>query len=126
MTAAMTHNELAKLFADEDAAREHLEQLRWANGIVCPHCGVKEQATKLSRVKAARPARKGVYKCRACRKQFTVTVGTIFHKSHIPLNKWLHVFHLVCFKQKGHQRPPDSPHDRRQLQERVVYGSPYP
>lgn len=102
MATTMTHNELARLFADEDAAREHLEKLRWANGIVCPHCGVKDQATKLEpREDSKRPVRKGVYKCRACRKQFTVTVGTIFHRSHIPLNVWLHVFHLVCSSKKG-------------------------
>jgi transposase-like protein len=102
MTTTKTHNELARLFADEDAAREHLENLRWANGVVCPHCGVKDQATKLQPKEGSkRPARKGVWKCRACRKQFTVTVGTIFEASHIPLNKWLHVFHLVCSSKKG-------------------------
>ena len=48
-----------------------------------------------------RPVRKGVYKCKACRKQFTVTVGTIFEDSHIPLNKWLMAINLLCSSKKG-------------------------
>lgn len=98
----MTHDELQKLFSDADAAREHLEELRWANGVVCPHCGTKDQATKLQPKEGSkRPARKGVWKCKACRKQFTVTVGTIFEASHIPLNKWLHAIHLMNSSKKG-------------------------
>ena len=64
----------------EDQAREYLESLRWPNGPACPHCG-SENAVKLNG-KAARP---GVVQCRDCRKQGTVTVNTIFHRSHIPL-----------------------------------------
>lgn len=102
MTPTPTHNELQKLFSDSDTAREHLEQLRWANGVICPHCGVKDQATKLQPKEGSkRPARKGVWKCRACRKQFTVTVGTIFEASHIPLNKWFHAIHLMNSSKKG-------------------------
>src|SRR4051794_20367095 len=73
-------------YADDAAARTFLEQARWPNGPVCPHCGSKE-VTKLEG-KATRP---GVYKCKAkaCRKQFTVTVGTIFEASHIKLRFWV-------------------------------------
>jgi transposase-like protein len=102
MTPTTLHDELQKLFADADLARDYLERLRWANGVICPHCGVKDQATKLQPKEGSkRPARKGVYKCKACRKQFTVTVGTIFEDSKIPLNKWMHVYHLVCSSKKG-------------------------
>jgi transposase-like protein len=80
----------------EDEARETLEKIRWPQGPVCPHC-LKKNVTALQG-KATRP---GVYKCRDCRKQFTVTVGTIFHKSHIPLKTWLIAFHLLCSSKKG-------------------------
>lgn len=96
------HNNLAKLFADEDAAREHIEQLRWGNGVICPHCGVKDNAYKLTAKEGSKtPVRKGVWKCGACRKQFTVTVGTIFEKSRIPLNVWFHAIHLMASSKKG-------------------------
>ena len=79
----MTFAKACKL--TEDQARQHLESLRWPNGAICVHCG-SENVCRLDG-KATRP---GVYKCRerGCRKQFTVTVGTIFERSHIPLNKW--------------------------------------
>lgn len=94
-------------FQDEDKAREHLEALRWPNGPVCPHCGVEGIAYKIeakpTRNKAGkeRPARKGLYKCRDCRKQFTVTVGTVFERSKIPLTKWLMATYLMCASKKG-------------------------
>src|SRR3954469_10451029 len=91
-----------KQFQDEDAAREHLEKLLWKNGPVCPHCGVTENIYKLESDKeTTNKLRKGVYKCGGCRKQFTVTVGTIFEDSHIPLHKWLLAFHLMCSSKKG-------------------------
>lgn len=102
MSNTALHDELQKLFADPDLAREHIEKLRWADGVVCPHCGTNDEYTKLEPREGSKAAvRKGVYKCNACRKQFTVTVGTIFEDSKIPLNKWLHVFHLVCSSKKG-------------------------
>lgn len=80
----------------EDQAREYLESLRWPNGPVCAHCG-SDNAGKLNG-KATRP---GVYKCRDCRKQFTVTVGTIFHRSHIDLRTWVMAFCIICASKKG-------------------------
>ena len=68
-----------------------------AHGIVCPHCGVLEQAT-LMKGKSHRP---GLYQCNACRKPFTVTVGTLYERSHIPLNKWLMATHLLMASKKG-------------------------
>src|SRR5437660_1568619 len=93
---------LSKLFADEDAAREFLEQKRWPNGPVCPHCGSCDGAYKLEpKAEAKTHVRPGVYKCKACRKQYTVRVGTIFEDSHIPLCKWLMAFHLMTSSKKG-------------------------
>jgi transposase-like protein len=95
---------LKKQYQDEDAAREHLEKLLWPSGPYCPHCGVIENIYKLESkpdTKTENKLRKGVYKCGGCRKQFTVTVGTIFEDSHIPLHKWLLAFHLMCSSKKG-------------------------
>src|SRR5262245_50528700 len=90
---------LGKHFSDEDGAREMLESLRWPNGATCPHCGGADPY-KLT-PKAGSSTRKGVWKCRACRKQFTVTVGTIFESSHIPISKWLLAIHLLSASKKG-------------------------
>jgi transposase-like protein len=84
---------------DDAEARAYLEGLRWPDGPVCPHCGA-DKPYRLSR-KPGSKMRRGVLKCRSCRKQFTVTVGTIFEDSHIPLNKWLMAIHLLCASKKG-------------------------
>jgi transposase-like protein len=88
---------LAKYFSDEDKAREFLEAIRWPDGPICPHCGEVGNAYKLQG-KSTRP---GLWKCKGCRKPFTVTVGTIFADSHIPLSKWLLAYHLLCASKKG-------------------------
>jgi len=88
---------LAKYFSDEDKAREFLEAIRWPDGPVCPHCGVIGEAYKLQ----GNSTRPGLWKCKGCRKPFTVTVGTIFADSHIPLSKWLLAYHLLCASKKG-------------------------
>ena len=84
-------------FQDADKAREYLEALRWANGVVCPHCGSLGAHYKLQG-KSTRP---GVYKCVDCSDQFTVTVGTVFERSKIALNIWLQAVHLMCASKKG-------------------------
>lgn len=99
MNKSFTFTERAELFNNEDAAREFLERRRWPNGAVCPHCK-SEGAYKLT-PKEGSSTRKGLWKCKACRKQFTVKVGTIFEDSHIPLSKWLHAIHLLCTSKKG-------------------------
>ena len=86
---------------DKDQAREYLEKLRWPNGPACPHCGSVTVYSLKAKADSKRPVRKGVYKCKDCRKQFTVTVGTIFEGSHIPLNKWLMAVALMCSSKKG-------------------------
>lgn len=93
---------LAKCFSDEDAARELLEEMRWGKGgAVCPKCGGDNPYKLTPKATSTKPGRKGLYKCRACRKQFTVTVGTIFEDSHIPISKWLLGIHLICASKKG-------------------------
>jgi transposase-like protein len=85
------------IFTNEAKAREHLEATRWPHGPECPHCGVVDQATQLHG-KAHRP---GVYECRACRTQFTATVGTVFERSKVPLNKWMLASFLMASSKKG-------------------------
>jgi transposase-like protein len=89
----------AVAFKNQDKAREYLERLRWPNGVVCPHCGTIGEHYQLDG-KAHRP---GLWKCREknCREQFSVTVGTVFERSHVPLSKWLMAVHLMCSSKKG-------------------------
>ena len=85
------------IFHNEDKARAYLESLRWPDGPICPHCGVINEATHLQGAKH----RPGVWKCNACKKQFTVTVGTVFERSHVPIHTWLYATHLLCASKKG-------------------------
>jgi transposase-like protein len=87
---------LDERFTDRLSAADYLESVRWPNGPVCPHCGEAEKRHYKLPNKTRR-----LWKCAACRKQFTVTVGTIFESSHIPLNKWLLAFYLLCSSKKG-------------------------
>ena len=87
---------------DENKARRLLEGVRWPDGPICPHCLVigghyRVKARKGSR----RPVRPGVWKCRDCRKQFTVTVGTVFQGSKIPLRKWLIAIYFICSSERA-------------------------
>lgn len=85
------------IFHDETKAREWLEARLWKNGPICPHCGTVDKAT-LMQGKTTRP---GLYQCNACRKPFTVTVGTLYERSKVPLNKWLAATHLMMASKKG-------------------------
>jgi len=84
-------------FKDDDKARQYLESLRWPNGPVCPHCGSTAEHYQLEG-KAHRP---GLWKCKDCREQFSVTVGTVFESSKVPLSKWLQAVFLLCSSKKG-------------------------
>jgi transposase-like protein len=84
-------------FTDDNKAREYLEHLRWPNGVTCPHCGVIGEHYQLEG-KAHRP---GLWKCKDCREQFSVTVGTVFERSKISLSKWLTAVYLLCSSKKG-------------------------
>src|SRR5579863_9719814 len=89
-------------YQSEEDAREYLESILWPEGPVCTGCGEVNNATRLQREAGSDThGRIGLYQCRGCRKQFTVTVGTIFEDSHIPLQKWLIAIHLMCSSKKG-------------------------
>ncbi|APV50230.1 IS1595 family transposase [Betaproteobacteria bacterium GR16-43] len=85
-------------FKSAAAAREYLERLRWPDGAVCPHCGSVSKDHYELNGSAHRP---GVWKCKDCREQFTVTVGTVFERSKVALNVWLQAVHLLCSSKKG-------------------------
>ncbi len=87
----------APRFKTDEAAREHLESLRWPQGPVCPHCGGADRQSRLEG-KSHRP---GLLFCGHCRAQYTVTVGTVFEDSKIPLHKWVLATHLLCASKKG-------------------------
>jgi transposase-like protein len=98
----MNLKSIAQHFSDSEAARTFLESQRWPDGAICPFCGLIGEAYRLKpKENSKTPVRPGVWKCGGCRKQFTVTVGTIFEDSHIPLNTWLMAIHLVCASKKG-------------------------
>ena len=84
-----------QLYPDAEAARLYFEARRWPNGPVCPHCDSGEQITKRG------GKRTGYYRCRECDKEFTVRTGTIFERSHVPLNKWLYAMYIVVTVRKG-------------------------
>ena len=92
---------LAQEYSDPEKARNLLETLRWPNGPVCPHCKAEKPYALTPKTESRRPGRKGLYKCRECRKQFTVTVGTIFEDSHIPISKWLMAIFILCSSKKA-------------------------
>ena len=89
-----------KHFNDESSARKYLENLRWPNGPVCAHCGGTERIYPVT-ARKERKIREGLYKCGDCDQQFTVTVGTVFESSKVPLHKWLRATHLMCASKKG-------------------------
>jgi transposase-like protein len=87
------------IFQDVNKAREHLEAQRWPDGPVCPHCGnVDQERVTAMKGSAHRP---GLYNCMECRRQFSVTVGTVFERSKIALNKWLLATFLITSSKKG-------------------------
>lgn len=92
----------ATFFQDEAAAYEKLESLLWSEGPECPHCGLVNDASRIP-ANPEKKIRHGLYRCNAreCRKQFTVTVGTVFESSHIPLHKWLQAAYLINSSKKG-------------------------
>src|SRR6202040_755546 len=97
----MSANLQNPIFTDEAKAREWLEARIWPNGPTCPHCGNADQA-RLTAMHGAEH-RAGLYQCNEpeCREQFTVTVGTVFERSKIPLTKWLAALFLMTASKKG-------------------------
>jgi transposase-like protein len=86
-----------KRFRDEQAAYDWVEAHLWPDGPVCPRCGTLGRSTKLG----GKSTRIGVYKCKDCRKPFTVKVGTVFEDSHIPMRMWLQAIALLAASKKG-------------------------
>jgi len=82
---------------DEATAFAYVEARLWPNGATCPHCGVVGEASRST----GKTTRMGLWNCRACRKPFTVRMGTLFESSHVPLHIWLQVMYLVCSSKKG-------------------------
>lgn len=86
-------------FHTEEAALEYVEAHLWPNGPVCPHC-TNTDAARIGRLQG-KTTRPGLRKCYACRKPFTVRMGTVFESSHAPLRIWLQVTYLICSSKKG-------------------------
>jgi transposase-like protein len=93
----MTCDLTTPAFTDEDKAREFLEASRWPDGPVCPFCGQLDTVSELGG-KSMGP---GWFHCSGCREKFTVRVGTLYERSHIPLHKWLLATHLIVSSKKG-------------------------
>jgi transposase-like protein len=87
----------AAAMQNDEAALAYLESVLWPDGPVCPHCGAADRIYALK----GKSTRLGLRKCGHCRKPFTVTVGTVFESSHVPLHKWVQAFHLLCCSKKG-------------------------
>ena len=102
MREAMNLAELAAVVSDEAKAFELVERMRWPDGPYCPHCGAVDRIYELRGVKDKKGrVRPGLKKCYACRKQFTVRVGTVFEASHVPLHLWFQAAFLMSSSKKG-------------------------
>lgn len=89
------------IFQDEDKARKALEAVRWPDGPICAHCGNSDQE-KIAKIEGKKHShRPGLYYCNECKGQFTVTVGTVFERSKIPLTKWWMAAHMVNSGKNG-------------------------
>lgn len=87
----------APQFLCEEAAFAYVEARLWPDGPICPHCGENGRIGRLN----GKTTRPGLRKCYACKKPFTVRMGTIFEDSHLPLHLWLQIIHLMCCSKKG-------------------------
>ncbi len=102
-------------FHDEAAARAWFEAARWPNGPVCPHCkGAAYSPTKIA----------GRYRCKTCRKDFTVMVGTVMERSHAKLTQWAVAFTMGASSKKGFQRASVTPSAWLPVQHGMVSSPP--
>ena len=92
MTEAIDLCELVDRYGDDQKCRNYLEHLRWRNGVRCPKC----QGERISSI-----LKRDQYDCDSCRYQFSVTAGTVFHDTHLPLTKWFLAVYLICQSRKG-------------------------
>jgi transposase-like protein len=88
-------------FKSEAEAIAMLESLRWPNGVACPHCGGADPYRLTAKKTTTTRVQIGLWKCSACRKKFTVKVGTVMEQSHIPVSTWLAAIHLICASKKS-------------------------
>src|SRR5687767_14512267 len=79
-------------FASDEKCREYLEALRWPEGVACLRCGD---------MSVSEIGDRNQWECNSCRYQFSVTAGTIMHRSHLPLRKWFLAIYLMCESKKG-------------------------
>lgn len=91
-TANMNLIRLVERFGDEDSCRDYLERLRWPDGVQCPRCKSRSISNIYERDQ---------FDCNSCRYQFSVTAGTSFHDSHLPLWKWFVAIYLMVEAKKG-------------------------
>ena len=84
--------ELFTKYPDAESTRKYFEERRWGSSVTCPHCEEIERITK---------RKHGYYRCNKCKKDFTVRTGTIFERSHVPLNKWLYAMYILMTARKG-------------------------
>lgn len=91
MKLTVSTAELFALFPDAESARLWMEARRWPSGAACPQCGAVKVTARTN----------GFYRCGACPLDFTVRTGTIFERSHVPLQKWLHAMYLLVTARKG-------------------------
>jgi len=92
MTEAIDLCELIERYGDDQKCRNYLEHLRWPHGVRCPECSSEKVSSILKRDQ---------FDCDSCRYQFSVTAGTIFHDTHLPLTKWFLATYLLCQSKKG-------------------------
>src|SRR5205085_2453429 len=92
---------IAQQHSNDDEARQLFESMRWPKGPVCPHCKCTGHYVLNPRATSRAPARKGLYKCKTCWRQYTVTVGTILEDSKIPLGKWLMAMFIIGSSKKA-------------------------
>ena len=98
----MTVNLTDPIFTDEDKARAYFEEIRWPNGVTCPHCGNANSARIYSiAANAAKKIRAGLRECQDCHGQFTVRTGGVMESSHVPLTKWALAYRLLASSKKG-------------------------
>ena len=90
---------VASRFHSEEKCIKHLERIRWPKGLECPHCQGKRIMTFTSEGKTGKE--RHLYECIECYYQYSVTVGTIFHDSHLPLMKWFLAIYMICSAPKG-------------------------
>ncbi len=99
MSDTISYHEVIK-WTDEEC-RQFLAKMRWPDGITCPKCGSDETPYTINRKATSKNVKRTLYKCRACKRQFTATVGTIFEDSKLPLSKWFAAIYLMCSSKKG-------------------------